>query len=178
MTRKTSLLTAIAGSLLMAVPAVAQDPMSPPTQTPPAGTPEPSGTLQLQPGTNVRGADGAVLGRLEGVRTNDAGEQELTVRGSDGQVRAVPLGGLRQEGADVAVAWSTAEFQAAPAIAGDADATPGAPPTDAMTPPSTTPMSPSTTPMSPPASDPMTPPTTDPTTPPDGATPAPGEPMT
>ena len=149
MIRKTALLTGIAGALLMSAPALAQDAMSPtpaPTQDPAAAspaTPAPaSGTLQLQPGANVKGSDGTVLGKLEGVRNNDAGEQELTVRGTDGQLRGVPLGGLRQDGADVAVAWTSAEFTAAPAIAADASATP-----------------PASEPMSPPASEPMTPPT-------------------
>ena len=71
-----------------------------------------------------------MLGKLEGVRNNDAGEQELTVRGADGQLRGVPLGGLSQDGTDVAVAWTTAEFTAAPAIAAEApSATPAAEPT-------------------------------------------------
>ena len=33
---------------------------------------------------------------LEGVRNNAEGKQELTVRGADGQVRGVPLAGIRQ----------------------------------------------------------------------------------
>lgn len=143
MIRKTALLTGIAGALLMSAPALAQDAMSPmpsTTQTPPStGPTQPaapaSGTLQLQPGANVKGADGSVLGKLEGVRNNDAGEQELTVRGTDGQLRGVPLGGLTQQGADVAVAWTAAEFTAAPTIATEPAAAPAA--GDSMTPPMT-----------------------------------------
>ncbi len=167
MIRKTALLTGIAGALLMSAPALARDAMSPtpaPTQDPAASsaTPAPaSGTLQLQPGANVKGADGTVLGKLEGVRNNGAGEQELTVRGTDGQLRGVPLGGLSQQGADVAVAWTAAEFTAAPAIAADPSATP-----------------PASEPTSPPASEPMTPPTSgEQTSAPDGATPSPTEPQ-
>lgn len=176
MIRKTALLTGIAGAMLFAAPALAQDAMSPmpaPTQDPAAATPTPpapAGTLQLQPGANVKGSDGTVLGKLEGVRNNDAGEQELTVRGSDGQLRGVPLGGLSQDGADVAVAWTTAEFSAAPAIA--ADATTSTPTEQPM---------PSGDPMTPPATPPTTPPTTssasDPMQPQDGATPPPTEPQ-
>ncbi len=159
MIRKTALLTGIAGALLMSAPVLAQDAMNPtpaPTQDPATRSATPasaSGTLQLQPGANVKGADGTVLGKLEGVRNNDAGEQELTVRGTDGQLRGVPLGGLSQQGADVAVAWTAAEFTAAPAIAADPSATP-------------------------PASEPTTPQTSEePTTAPDGTTPPPSEPQ-
>ncbi len=143
MIRKTVLLTGIAGAILFAAPALAQDAMSPtpvPDQNPVAtAAPQaaPSGALQLQPGTNVKGSDGSVLGKLEGVRSNDAGEQELTVRGTDGQLRGVPLGGLSQEGADVAVAWTTAEFTAAPTLSADAAAS--TPPADPMVPPASPP---------------------------------------
>jgi hypothetical protein len=119
MIRKTALLTGIAGLMLTAAPALAQDAMTAPAnQTPPAA--ESSGTLSLQPGSDVKGSDGSVLGKLEGVQNNAAGEQELTVRGADGQLRGVPLGGLKQDGAGVSVAWTTAEYQAAPAITDDA----------------------------------------------------------
>ena len=46
--------------------------------------------------------DGTVLGQLEGARKTEAG-QELTVRGTDGLLRGVPVsGGVRQDGADPA----------------------------------------------------------------------------
>ena len=46
--------------------------------------------------------DGTVLGQLEGARKTEAGE-ELTVRGTDGLLRGVPVsGGVRQDGADPA----------------------------------------------------------------------------
>ncbi len=137
MIRKTALLTSIAGLMLTAAPALAQEAMTPPapttTQTQPAPTPTPAqpATLQLQPGSDVKGSDGIVLGKLEGARNNDAGEQELTVRGTDGQLKGVPLGGLRQDGAGVVVGWTSAEYTAAPAIAEDAA------PTEATTPPAT-----------------------------------------
>ncbi len=175
MIRKTTLMAGIAGAMLMAVPALAQDAMSPAPTTPqdPAATtpmtPEPaapSGTLQLQPGANVKGSDGSTLGQLEAARSNAAGEQELVVRGADGQLRGVPLAGLTQQGADVAVAWTAAEFQAAPAITPDPAA---------ATPPASAPTSPSTPPTS---DDDAT--TADPTAP-DGSsdmsTPSPTEPQ-
>ena len=87
MIRKTLLLSGIAGLMMTAAPALAQDASS--TQTPPAAAS--SGTLSLQPGSDVKGSDGSVLGKLEGVQTNAAGAQELTVRGADGQLRGVIL---------------------------------------------------------------------------------------
>jgi hypothetical protein len=122
--RKTALLTGVAGVLLMAAPAFAQD--GTPAQTPPAppageqAAPEQPATLTLQPGADVKGSDGTVLGQLEGARNTEAG-QELTVRGPDGQLRGVPVsGGVRQEGEGVAVGWTSAQFSAAPAIADEA----------------------------------------------------------
>lgn len=138
---KTALLTGIAGVMLMAGPALAQEAASgqmPPAETqtqPPAGPPAQPGTLQLQPGSDVKGSDGATLGKLEGVRQNEAGDQELTVRGGDGQLRGVPLGGLRQDGVGVVVDWTAADYRAATSITGDApDPTPAAPsPTESPT---------------------------------------------
>jgi hypothetical protein len=117
MIRKTVLLTGIAGLMFTAAPALAQDAAPAPA---PAEAPAQPGTLQLQPGSDVKGSDGAVLGKLEGVRSNDAGQQELTVRGPDGQLRGVPLAGLKPEGSGVSVGWTSAEFTAAPAIPGSA----------------------------------------------------------
>ena len=129
MIRKTALLAGIAGLMLTAPAAFAQDAMSAPApaQTAPAAPAAQPGTLQLQPGSDVKGSDGSVLGKLEGVRSNDAGDQELTVRGTDGQLRGVPLAGLKQEGAGVSVGWTSAEYTAAPAIAADAAAPAPAP---------------------------------------------------
>lgn len=127
MIRKTLLLSGIAGLMMTAAPALAQDASA--TQTPPAAAS--SGSLSLQPGSDVKGSDGSVLGKLEGVQTNAAGAQELTVRGADGQLRGVPLGGLKQEGAGVSVAWTAAEYQAAPAITDAAPAPAAAPAPDA-----------------------------------------------
>ena len=136
---KTALMTGIATLMLSAAPALAQDAMAPaapnPTpQTPPAAAaPAQPAALTLTPGSDVTGSDGTVLGKLVGARTVASGEQELTVRGADGTLRGVPLGGLRQEGAGVVVGWTSAEYQAAPAIA-DAAATPGAAPAPASDP--------------------------------------------
>ncbi|WGM48965.1 hypothetical protein KOAAANKH_03880 [Brevundimonas sp. NIBR10] len=146
MIRKTALLTSIAGLMLTAAPVLAQEAMTPPAPTSPQTQPAPAqtppapaaaapaaqpATLQLQPGSDVKGSDGTVLGKLEGARNNDAGAQELTVRGADGQLKGVPLGGLRQDGAGVVVGWTSTEFTAAPAIAEDAA------PTETTTPPAT-----------------------------------------
>ena len=94
MIRKTALLAGVAGAMLFAAPALAQDaapPASAQTETP--------ASITVQPGATIKGEGGVELGTLQGVRTNAAGEQELEVRGADGQLRAVPLGGLQQSGA-------------------------------------------------------------------------------
>ena len=158
MIRKTALLAGIAGLMLTAPAAFAQDAMSAPApaQTAPAAPAAQPGTLQLQPGSDVKGSDGSVLGKLEGVRNNDAGEQQLTVRGADGQLRGVPLAGLKQEGAGVSVGWTTVEYTAAPAIAADAAApAPAAAP--ASDPAATDSTAPETAPE-PAAAEPATPP--------------------
>ena len=112
-----------------------------------------------------------MLGQLEGVQANAAGDQELTVRGADGQLRAVPLAGIRQEGSNVVVAYTKAEYDAAapipgaapaPAAAPAASPTPAAPPAgDPMADPATSdPSSTMTDPADPAStSDPMAPPT-------------------
>ncbi|QYF86922.1 superoxide dismutase [Brevundimonas sp. PAMC22021] len=115
MTIKTAFLAGAAAVLMTSAPALAQD-------VPAAATPAPAAqpqSLTLTPGATVRGSDGAEIGKLVGAQNNASGEQELTVRGADGQVRAVPLPGIRQEGSDVVVGWSTAEYQAAPAVSGE-----------------------------------------------------------
>lgn len=155
--RKIALLAGAAGALMIAGPALAQeatppgrppvpDQLTPLAQTPPAETPARTppaqqGSVSLSPGQTVRGPDGE-LGKLEGVRVNAQGQQELTVRGADGQVRSVPLGGLQVNGSEVTVAWSLEQYQAAPPIAPDATATEGeadgegtTPPADEATPP-------------------------------------------
>ena len=159
MIRKTVLLAGVAAALLTAAPALAQDAAAPAAapQTAPAAA---QGSLQLQPGASVKGSDGTVLGALEGVQNNAAGEQELTVRGSDGALRGVPLGGLRQEGADVVVGISSAEFSTFPVVEDAAPAT-----TDGTAP---TPSEPGVTPA---PTEPTTAEPTDDTTPPDGGTP-------
>jgi len=179
---KTALMTGIATLMLSAAPALAQDAMAPaapnPTpQTPPAAAaPAQPAALTLTPGSDVTGSDGTVLGKLVGARTVASGEQELTVRGADGTLRGVPLGGLRQEGAGVVVGWTSAEYQAAPAIT-DAAATPGATPGAAPAPVSDPAAAPTTEPMTdaPAASEPTTaePTTAEPMSDPmsDGATP-------
>jgi len=115
MIRKTVLLAGVTAAFLTAAPALAQDAMAPAApQTAPTAQAE--GSLQLQPGSSVTGSDGTVLGTLEGVHSNAAGEQELTVRGADGDLRGVPLGGLTQQGANVVVGISSAEFNTAPVV--------------------------------------------------------------
>ncbi|MFC0633575.1 hypothetical protein [Brevundimonas balnearis] len=142
MTRLTTRNTLFAGAalaLVFSAPALAQDAMSPaqePAQEPVAeAAAQTQQTLTLNPGSNVLGSDGSTLGTLEGVRTNAEGQQELTVRGADGQIRGVPVNGIAQQGADVRVAWSAAEFGAAEVIAeGDAGVTATPPATSAPMP--------------------------------------------
>jgi len=153
MTFKTALLISAAGALFAAAPAVAQETMTP-AQEPAAAAAPQQQSLQLTPGAAVRGPDGE-LGKLEGVQSNAQGDQELTVRGADGQLRAVPLGGIRQDGADVVVAYTKAEYDAASPIAGAAPAPAADPAAGTMpgtTPTTTEPADPSATP------DPMAPP--------------------
>jgi len=120
---KTAILSSAAAAFLIASPALAQEiaPAAPATQDAPA---QPS--LSLTPGTSVHGPDGE-LGKLEGVQNNASGAQELTVRGADGQLRAVPLNGIRQDGANVVVAYTKTEYDAAAPI-------PGAPPAPSAAP--------------------------------------------
>lgn len=146
---KTALLAGAVGAVLTAAPALAQEAAAPAQET--AAPAQQS--LQLTPGATVRGPDGA-LGQLEGVQANAEGGQELTVRGADGQLRAVPLSGIRQEGSGVVVAYTKAEFDAASPIAGAAPADPAAAP--AATP------APSADPLAEPTDPSATPPTTAP----------------
>lgn len=126
MIRKTALLTGIAGALFIAAPAFAQDDMTSQTPEPaPAEAAQPQ-SLTLTPGSTVKGSDGAEIGKLVGVQ-NGANGQELTVRTADGQVRAVPLAGIRQDGADIVVDASASDVQSTPPIASDvAEPTPDA----------------------------------------------------
>lgn len=134
-----------AAAFLIASPVLAQD-VPPATQTAPAAAPAQQ-SLSLTPGTTVQGPDGE-LGKLEGVQNNASGAQELTVRGADGQLRAVPLNGIRQDGANVVVAYTKAEYDAAAAIPGAAPA-----PTEAAPAPSSEPAMDAPT-QSPPISEP------------------------
>ena len=162
---KTALLAGAAAAFMTVAPALAQE-TTPAPAAAPAAAASSQQSLSLNPGSSVSGPDGE-LGKLEGVQNNAEGKQELTVRGADGQLRAVPLSGIRQEGAGVVVAYTKAEFDAASPIA-------GAPPAAA---PATTPAPTSepSAPMSEPADPSMT---TDPAAPPAGeAQPAPTEPQ-
>ena len=122
MTIKTVLLAGAAAAFMTAAPALAQE-ATPAPAAAPAAAASSQQSLSLNPGSSVSGPDGE-LGKLEGVQTNAEGKQELTVRGADGQLRAVPLSGIRQEGAGVVVAYTKAEFDAASPIAGAAAAPP------------------------------------------------------
>lgn len=137
MIRKTALLTGIAGALFIAAPAFAQDATTPQTPEPApaeAAAAQPQ-SLTLTPGATVKSADGSEIGKLVGVQ-NGANGQELTVRTTDGQVRPVPLAGIRQDGSDIVVDASASDVQSAPPIASDTaeptpNATPDAAPADA-----------------------------------------------
>lgn len=193
--RKTALLSGVAGLLLVTAPAFAQDgtaPQTPPSATPPAATPPaetpqaqpaPAPTLSLTPGAAVRGPDGQ-LGVLVGARTHE-GRQQLTVRGEDGTVRAVPIDGIRQDGQDVVVDFTLEQFGSAEAVAQPAmpaepaepGVTPATPATPAVPP---EPMTPSDEadpePMERPVSPPPTLPSDDPAAP--AAPPSPASPAT
>ena len=163
MTIKTALLAGAAAAFMTAAPALAQE-TTPAPAAAPAAAASSQQSLSLNPGSSVAGPDGE-LGKLEGVQSNAEGKQELTVRGADGQLRAVPLSGIRQEGTGVVVAYTKAEFDAAAPIAG---APPAPAPSAAPTPDT----------MSEPTTEPTDPDTTEPTTPaPDASTPAPTEPQ-
>lgn len=167
MTIKTVLLAGAAAAFMTAAPAMAQE-TTPAPAAAPAAAASSQQSLSLNPGSSVAGPDGE-LGKLEGVQSNAEGKQELTVRGADGQLRAVPLSGIRQEGTGVVVAYTKAEFDAAAPIA-------GAPPAPAAAPASSAAPTPDT--MSEPTTEPTDPATTEPTTPaPDAASPAPTEPQ-
>ena len=137
MIRKTALLTGIAGALFIAAPAFAQDATTPQTPEPApaeAAAAQPQ-SLTLTPGSTVKSADGSEIGKLVGVQ-NGANGQELTVRTADGQVRPVPLAGIRQDGADIVVEATASDVQSATPIAADTaeptpDAAADAPPADA-----------------------------------------------
>lgn len=104
---RSAVLTAMA-LLAAAVPAHAIVRQDPSAEAPPP--------INLEPGAPVKGKDGAVLGHLQDVQVNAAGAQELLVRGADRKLRAVPLNGIRQDGAGVAVDWTMADFMAAAVI--------------------------------------------------------------
>lgn len=170
MTIKTVLLAGAAAAFMTAAPAMAQE-TTPAPAAAPAAAASSQQSLSLNPGSSVAGPDGE-LGKLEGVQSNAEGKQELTVRGADGQLRAVPLSGIRQEGTGVVVAYTKAEFDAAAPIA-------GAPPAPAAAPAAPAPSAaPTPDTMSGPTTEPTDPATTEPATPaPDAATPAPTEPQ-
>lgn len=168
---KTALLAGAAVAFMTAAPALAQETMPAPAAAPAAAASSQQ-SLSLNPGSSVSGPDGE-LGKLEGVQSNAEGKQELTVRGADGQLRAVPLSGIRQEGTGVVVAYTKAEFDAAAPIAG----APAAPAADPAADPAAAP-APTSEPMAEPAAEPTDPATTEPATPaPDSASPAPTEPQ-
>ncbi|KAK0332262.1 hypothetical protein LTR94_025597 [Friedmanniomyces endolithicus] len=125
---KTAFLTSAAAAVLFATPTLAQEAAAPAAQDPAAAASAPAPaqqSLSLTPGTPVHGPDGE-LGKLEGVQ-NGASGQELTVRDASGALKAVPLSGIRQEGSNVVVAYTKAEFDAASAIPGAAPAPAAAP---------------------------------------------------
>jgi hypothetical protein len=77
----------------------------------------------VQPGTMVMAADGSELGRLEGSRTNTAGEAEVVIRGADGQRRAIPTTAVTLNGDELRATWTAAQFRSAPVLVPMAAAT-------------------------------------------------------
>ena len=169
---KTALLAGAAAAFMTVAPALAQE-TTPAPAAAPAAAASSQQSLSLNPGSSVSGPDGE-LGKLEGVQNNAEGKQELTVRGADGQLRAVPLSGIRQEGTGVVVAYTKAEFDAAAPIAGS-PAAPAATPAPASDPMAEPTAEPAAEPTDPTTAEPAT---TEPAAPaPDSATPAPTEPQ-
>ena len=116
MIRKTALLSGIAGTLLFAAPALAQEaPQDASAAAPAAQEAAQPQSLTLNPGAVVKSADGTELGQLVGVQ-NGASGQELTVRGADGSVRPVSVAGIKQDGTGVIVDATAADFQSATPI--------------------------------------------------------------
>ncbi|WP_292051191.1 MULTISPECIES: superoxide dismutase [unclassified Brevundimonas] len=114
MIRKTAMLTGIAGALMFAAPALAQEAPQD-TAAPAAQESAQPQSLTLTPGATVKSADGTELGKLVGVQ-NGASGQELTVRGVDGSVRPVSLAGIKQQGSDIVVDATASDFQSATPI--------------------------------------------------------------
>ena len=114
MIRKTALLTGVAGALMFAAPAFAQDmtqdPATDPMAQPPAAeseaTAEQSGSVA--PGAQVTSSDGASLGILEGAGVDAAGQQTLQVRAEDGQLREAPIDGATLDNGAVVLTWTEA----------------------------------------------------------------------
>ena len=100
-----------AAILLLATPALAQDPpISPPSQTEPVPSQNPPFTT----GSPVVAVDGAALGVLEHVETNAAGQATLHIRAADGTLKAAPGGDASVRNGTVTLSWTRAEFEAAP----------------------------------------------------------------
>lgn len=124
MIRKTALLAGVAGALMIAAPALAQDMTQDPatdpmTQTDPmtdAAPAEAEASGSVAPGAEVKASDGATLGILEGAGVDVSGQQTLQIRGSDGQLREAPIAGAALDNGAVVLTWTEAEFQAAPAV--------------------------------------------------------------
>ncbi len=113
MIRKTALLAGVACALAISTPAFAQDAVIPPAGETPGAQPD-GNQLALQPGAEVAGTDGVVLGRLDGAGQAADGSVALHVRAEDGSVKAVPAAGVSMNGATIVTGWSKAQFDAAP----------------------------------------------------------------
>ena len=124
MIRKTALLTGVAGALMFAAPAFAQDmtqdPATNPMTQPPAAEAEAAAEQSgsVAPGAEVKASDGASLGILEGAGVDASGQQTLQIRAEDGQLREAPIDGATLDNGAVVLTWTEAEFDAAPAVAG------------------------------------------------------------
>jgi len=128
--RRHALLSGVATAMLFAAPALAQDATQSQGQSQDAQSPTPASprassqgqtqsgnAVQVSPGMTVTGGDG-VLGTLVGVQTSASGQQELTVKGEDGQVRTVPLTGFKTENGGITVAATRAEYAASTVVPG------------------------------------------------------------
>ena len=105
MTRKILIL---AGVLLISGPALAAQPQTH-TQTA-------QERLMVLDGVVVRSSDGVELGQLDSSFRSRSGPEELTVRSSNGQVRAVPAAGARKDSAGLVIGITAAQFRAMPVL--------------------------------------------------------------
>lgn len=151
MTRNLLLLTTTVGALSLAGAALSQTLPTKPSGAMNPQTPMASSQTRWAAGTEVMASDGATLGVLDTATV--AGEGMLRIRAADGTVKMAPSTGASMMDGHVMVAWSKAEFDAAPtAPQPDGAMTPQRPAMPPVTPPVESPSPTSPQPVTPPTS--------------------------